>query len=507
MPIYPLPQFEDDLKQLEEEDRKVYEALAVPKTLVVRFGSMKMVGEFPYDGSVKPGCGSKVIVKTHRGTEMGEMLTSTCPNSGCGKSVSRQEMLRYIENSGGRDYPFFTDGRVLRIATREDMDGQARIEQQKHGMKLEARGLVEPLNLPLKIVEVEPVLGGERLTVHYISEDRVDLSGVFRVLQQRFGGRLDIKHVGPRDEARIAADYEKCGQYCCCKNFLKVLKPISMKSAKVQKATLDPLKISGRCGRLMCCLRYEDETYDELKKKLPHKKTRVGTPEGDGYVVDSQILTQLVLVHLDYPQADGKTQRIAVPVEDLTPPKSATPPPPAPMEQFGPRVPRGAGGPGGGGGMPPRRDGRGAGQGAVPGGGARIAEPPGAQGGTGTGDAARGGTTARAGERRADRPDDRRAGHERTPPRPSAPGGQPSASGDDLDEIMRGLDEDEPRSDRGPRAPQQDSGRGPDGPGGAGGQGGPGGGRRRRRRRGGRGGSGRGPGGPTSQPPGGAPPG
>jgi hypothetical protein len=83
-----------------------------------------------------------------------------------------------------------------------------------------------------------------------------------------------MRHVGCRDEARLTADYEKCGQYCCCKNFLKVLKPVSMKSAKIQKATLDPLKISGRCGRLMCCLRYEDETYDELRKKLPKKKSR-----------------------------------------------------------------------------------------------------------------------------------------------------------------------------------------------------------------------------------------
>jgi cell fate regulator YaaT (PSP1 superfamily) len=82
-----------------------------------------------------------------------------------------------------------------------------------------------------------------------------------------------MRHVGARDEARLTADYERCGQYCCCKNFLKVLKPISMKSAKVQKATLDPLKISGRCGRLMCCLRYEDETYEELKAKLPKLKS------------------------------------------------------------------------------------------------------------------------------------------------------------------------------------------------------------------------------------------
>ena len=121
------------------------------------------------------------------------------------------------------------------------------------------------------------------------------------------------------------ADYERCGQHCCCKNFLKVLKPISMKSAKIQKATLDPLKISGRCGRLMCCLRYEDATYEELRKRLPKNKTRVGTPEGPGIVVDSKILVQLVLVQLDSPDG-GFGREVAVPVEDLMDPNECPKP-------------------------------------------------------------------------------------------------------------------------------------------------------------------------------------
>ncbi len=151
------------------------------------------------------------------------------------------------------------------------------------------------------------------------------------MLSQDVGTRVELRQVGARDEARLTADYEKCGQYCCCKNFLKVLKPVSMKNAKVQKATLDPLKISGRCGRLMCCLRYEEDTYEDLRKNLPRKKSRVGTPDGDGTVLDGQILTQLVLVLLDAPDKDGKIHQVAVPVEDLTPPKSLTPPPPPPL--------------------------------------------------------------------------------------------------------------------------------------------------------------------------------
>jgi hypothetical protein len=164
----------------------------------------------------------------------------------------------------------------------------------------------------MNVVEVEPILGQEQLTVYYMSEDRVDFRELIRTLAAEFGTRIEMRQVGGRDEARLTADYEKCGQHCCCKNFLKVLKPISMRSAKIQKATLDPMKISGRCGRLMCCLRYEDETYDDLRKRLPHRKKRVGTPEGPGIVLDSKILVQLVLVKLE---ADGR--EIAVPVEEL----------------------------------------------------------------------------------------------------------------------------------------------------------------------------------------------
>jgi cell fate regulator YaaT (PSP1 superfamily) len=322
VPILPLPQFEEDLKAY-HEDLATYEKLSPPKTIVLRYGRMKMIGEFPYSGDAKPGCGSKLVVKTFRGTEIGEMLTSTCPNSGCSKSVSRQDMLRYIENSGGRDYPFTTAGGVVRIATGEDLDRQASLEQGSHAMTVDCRRLAERRGAQVKIVDVEPILGQERLTVYYASEERLDLRDLHGALEDHFRAKVDLRHVGARDEARLTADYERCGQYCCCKNFLKVLKPVSMKSAKVQKATLDPLKISGRCGRLMCCLRYEDQTYDELRKRLPKRKTRVGTPEGDGLIIDTQILTQLALVLLD---RDGR--QVAIAIEELTPPQDPVGPPP-----------------------------------------------------------------------------------------------------------------------------------------------------------------------------------
>lgn len=312
MSIFPLPQFEADLEDQRHADVIAYKKLKPPTSMVLRFGSMKLIGEFPYDGDAKPGCGSKIVADTHRGTEIGEMLTSTCPNAGCSKSVTRKEMLEYIDRSGGKDYPFFSRGRILRVATVEDLQKFDAMREQAQGWRRRVQEVADHYRLDLKVVEVEPILGGELITVYYLSEDRVDFRELVKDLGSEFGTRIEMRQIGARDEARLVADYEKCGQHCCCKQFLKVLKPISMRSAKIQKATLDPLKISGRCGRLMCCLRYEDKTYDDLRKNLPRRKARVGTPYGPGEVRDSQILTQLVLVSLDH-----NREQVAVPVEEL----------------------------------------------------------------------------------------------------------------------------------------------------------------------------------------------
>lgn len=298
---------------LEEEDRKRYEQLQPPKTIVCRYGYPKMIGEFPYNGDAKPGCGSKLVIRSPRGIELGEMLTTTCPNAGCAKSVTRKEMLEYIENSGGKNYPFTEEGRVLRMATVDDLNEQARLDTDKPRMIQFTKKLVREMDLPMRLVEVERLLGGERVIFYYTAEQWVDYRELVRRLGAEFQTRIEMHQVNAREEARLTADYEKCGQYCCCKQFLKVLKPVSMRSAKTQKATLDPTKISGRCGRLMCCLRYEDQTYETLKKRLPHKQTRVMTDDGPGTVIETQILTQLVLVRLDGAEA----HQAAYPVENL----------------------------------------------------------------------------------------------------------------------------------------------------------------------------------------------
>jgi len=306
MPIHPLPVI------TEEEEARAIEKLEAPKNIVVRYGYMKQIGEFPYEGDQVIGCGTKVIIRTPRGVELGEMLTVTCTNSGCGSSVSRKQMLEYIENSGGKQYPFTTEGKVIRIATVEDLNDQTRIDSEKPKYIKAAKQVIKELDLPMKLIEVEQLFSRDRIVFYFSAENRVDFRELVRRLAGEFHVRVEMRQVGARDEARLVADYERCGQHCCCKQFLKVLKPVSMRSAKVQKATLDPSKISGRCGRLMCCLRYEDETYEDLRRRLPRRKSRMMTEDGPGTVINTQILTQLVLIELD---SNGK--RLAYPVENI----------------------------------------------------------------------------------------------------------------------------------------------------------------------------------------------
>ena len=317
MSIHPLPIFERDADPAHRDaltDAEAYARLKPPTSIVVRVGRLKFVAEYPYSGREKPGCGSKLVVRTHRGTEVAEMLTTTCSNSGCSKSISRQEMLQFIEASGGRDYPFHADGAVLRVATADDLSAWQGVRERFQGEARALRLRLSESGIGTRVVDVEPVLGGESVTVHVLVEGETPVpeADIVGIASARYGCRAEIRMGGARDEARLTADYDKCGQHCCCTNFLKVLKPVSMKSAKVQKATLDPLKISGRCGRLMCCLRYEDETYATLSKRLPKVKSRVRTPDGEGTVLEARILVQLVLVRLD-----SSGESFAYPVESV----------------------------------------------------------------------------------------------------------------------------------------------------------------------------------------------
>jgi cell fate regulator YaaT (PSP1 superfamily) len=292
---------------------------------VVRYGLMHHVGEFSHDLTPPPAHGTKVVVRTERGVELGEVVASIDARDDA-RGLPRKTLEAYLSTSGS-EYPYKRGGKVLRRANQQDIIDQRHLSESARDEAAFCREQIRQLKLAMKLVSVEHLLGGERIVFYFAAETRVDFRELVRRLASQYRTRIEMRQVGARDEARLVADYERCGRRCCCQQFLKNLQPVAMKMAKLQKATLDPSKISGRCGRLMCCLRFEDAGYEELRKRLPRKNTWVRTEQVVGRVVDTHILTQLVALQLP----DGT--RVAVANEDIEerniePPKPGEAPPP-----------------------------------------------------------------------------------------------------------------------------------------------------------------------------------
>jgi len=238
--------------------------------------------------------GDICIVRTRRGVEVGRILTPLRPVGGDGEErISSMEVLRRI--------------------TKEDAKKIRTIREEYEPVEIRfCRKRIQERNLPMKLTSVEHLFGGTKIIFYFLAEGRVDFRGLVKDLAQEYRTRIEMRQIGVRDEARLLADFEHCGRELCCKTFIKDLEPVTMKMAKNQKATLDPSKISGRCGRLMCCLRFEDKMYEELKRNLPGKGARVVTPQGEGEVTGQDILRQVVTVEL----GDGKDEVFGV--DDVT---------------------------------------------------------------------------------------------------------------------------------------------------------------------------------------------
>jgi cell fate regulator YaaT (PSP1 superfamily) len=268
------------------------------KYMLVRYSRMRLLGLFEHNESHIPSVSTQIVVKTDKGLELGSIVGQLCAYRAGQLKLADDQIKKYFDDS---EIPFSAEpaGRFIRYATAED------INEDKHFQKIAkeeaefCRKLIEEMKLPMKIVDAEHILGGERIIFYFMSDGRVDFRELVKNLAQEYQTRIEMRQIGSRDEAKLLGDVESCGQRCCCIRFLKSLKPVNMRMAKLQKATLDPAKISGYCGRLKCCLRYEDKTYTELKKLLPYRNTRVKTRLGEGKVVDYQILAQLVVVELD----------------------------------------------------------------------------------------------------------------------------------------------------------------------------------------------------------------
>lgn len=223
---------------------------------------------------------NEVIVRSDRGVEIGQVLCE-----------ATDDALSHLDSPPA--------GHIVRLVTQDDAQAINEIDGARLKKIETIQRHVDSLNLDMKLVDIEQLFGGERLVVFYLSEERVDFRELVKLLASEFQTRIEMKQIGVRDEAKILADYGDCGKPVCCNNHLVRMPPVSMKMAKLQKATLDPTKISGRCGRLKCCLRYEFDTYEAIQKELPKIGSEVLTRNGRVKVLNHQIITEQLLVETE----------------------------------------------------------------------------------------------------------------------------------------------------------------------------------------------------------------
>jgi cell fate regulator YaaT (PSP1 superfamily) len=233
-----------------------------------------------------------VVVKTARGLELGRVVIAPT-------QVLASEVTEPLKP-------------VVRKAEPEDIERAQEFEDKVGEALAECGKLIAKLGLPMKLLGAEYNLDGSRLTFFFSATERVDFRELVRQLNSRFKVRVELRQLGPRDEAKVVGGFGRCGRPLCCMNFLTEFSPVSIKMAKEQDLPLNPLKISGVCGRLLCCLAYESEQYHAMKEKLPKQGQRVSTAMGPAEVVGSNPLKETVMVELE------SEATVELPLSDIT---------------------------------------------------------------------------------------------------------------------------------------------------------------------------------------------
>jgi cell fate regulator YaaT (PSP1 superfamily) len=259
---------------------------------IARHGVMRFLGAFEPNADAVFRHNDDVILETERGLEVGEVLCESTPRA-----------IDYIEEP--------TKGRIVRPMNAEDREQVLKNQEREHEAFLRCSDFIHERRLQMELVDVESLFGGERLIFYFLAEKRVDFRDLVKDLAREFRTRIEMRQIGVRDEAKLLADYGDCGKPVCCNTHMAVMPPVSMKMAKLQKSTLDPSKISGRCGRLKCCLRFEQDVYEDFQKELPPAGSRIVTGKGQARVLAQEILARKLLVEFE----DGR--RLVIPVADV----------------------------------------------------------------------------------------------------------------------------------------------------------------------------------------------
>lgn len=230
-----------------------------------------------------------VIVEADRGLDYGEVIEISDANL-CPKVEGKQSAVKNI---------------LRKLEPQDKKNIKSNQKEAKDAMRLCARKIRE-YKLAMKLVDAEYSFDKKKIVFYFTSEGRVDFRELVKELAKVFKIRIEMRQIGVRDEARLFGGVGPCGHSLCCIRFLKSFEPVSMKMAKMQKLPLSSGKISGICGRLMCCLFYEYKNYRELSKGLPKEGQTIDTPQGKGKVVSVNVLKRLAYVELE----DGRIEKV-----------------------------------------------------------------------------------------------------------------------------------------------------------------------------------------------------
>jgi cell fate regulator YaaT (PSP1 superfamily) len=229
--------------------------------------------------SIELAVDDRVVVETTRGLELGWVATAPV-------QVPDSELTEPLKP-------------VVRKAAPEDSEReQQRGEEEREALAVCAE-LVDKFNLPMKLLSAESNFDGSRISILFSAAERVDFRALVRELMGRLKKRVELRQVGPRDEAKLVGGYGRCGRPLCCVSFLCEFAPVSIRMAKDQNLPLNPMKISGACGRLLCCLVYENAQYKDMIARMPREGQEVSTPMGTAWVTATNPIKETVMVKLE----------------------------------------------------------------------------------------------------------------------------------------------------------------------------------------------------------------
>ena len=264
------------------------------KVIGVRF---KRVGKVYYflPGKIQFKEGDHAIVETARGMEYGEVVVAE-------KEVEDKDVVAPLKQVVRRATS--KDDRKMEENKRKEKDALATCEQKikNHGLEM-------------KLVDVEYTFDNSKIVFYFTADGRIDFRDLVKDLAGVFKTRIELRQIGVRDEAKMLGGLGPCGRPCCCSSFLGDFSPVSIKMAKEQNLSLSPTKISGLCGRLMCCLNYEHVHYSETRRRMPKLGSTVKTPDGEGVAIENNAVTEKVRVKITLP--DGSFDIKTFPLADV----------------------------------------------------------------------------------------------------------------------------------------------------------------------------------------------